>query len=143
MKRAAAGVLQKWPVSNRVNSSRAPDDDPTLIERIAVVCEQRDQPASNASRSAPQRKRLKMRSRDEILAELREMAKTASASEKEALRKRLDRIIESRMRLVSEDAQHAFGGLTPRYQQVFQDMIANQRLFLSELERIRQELNSD
>jgi len=26
-------VLQKWPVSKRVNSSRAPDDDPTLIDR--------------------------------------------------------------------------------------------------------------
>jgi putative SOS response-associated peptidase YedK len=29
-------VLQRWPVSKRVNSSRAPDDDPTLIERISV-----------------------------------------------------------------------------------------------------------
>jgi putative SOS response-associated peptidase YedK len=33
---AANDVLQKWPVSKRVNSSRAPGDDPTLIERIAV-----------------------------------------------------------------------------------------------------------
>jgi putative SOS response-associated peptidase YedK len=27
--------LQMWPVSRRVNSSRAPSDDPTLIERVA------------------------------------------------------------------------------------------------------------
>jgi putative SOS response-associated peptidase YedK len=33
---AAEYVLQKWPVSMRVNSSRAPDDDPTLIDRIPV-----------------------------------------------------------------------------------------------------------
>jgi hypothetical protein len=26
-----------WPVSNRVNSSRAPDDDPTLIERVDLA----------------------------------------------------------------------------------------------------------
>jgi putative SOS response-associated peptidase YedK len=26
---AAEDVLQKWPVSKRVNGSRAPDDDPT------------------------------------------------------------------------------------------------------------------
>ena len=26
--------LQAWPVSKRVNSSRAPSDDPTLIEQI-------------------------------------------------------------------------------------------------------------
>ena len=32
---AADDYLQTWPVSKRVNSSRAPDDDPTLIERIA------------------------------------------------------------------------------------------------------------
>ena len=36
LKPAAEDVLQKWPVSKRVNSSRAPDDDPTLIERIAL-----------------------------------------------------------------------------------------------------------
>jgi putative SOS response-associated peptidase YedK len=29
---AANDVLQRWPVSRRVNSSRAPADDPTLIE---------------------------------------------------------------------------------------------------------------
>jgi hypothetical protein len=31
---AANDVLQRWPVSKRVNSSKAPDDDPTLIERV-------------------------------------------------------------------------------------------------------------
>jgi putative SOS response-associated peptidase YedK len=36
LKPAAENVLQKWPVSKRVNSSRAPDDDPTLIERVAL-----------------------------------------------------------------------------------------------------------
>jgi hypothetical protein len=34
MKPAAEGVLEKWPVSKRVNSSRAPDDDASLIEAI-------------------------------------------------------------------------------------------------------------
>jgi putative SOS response-associated peptidase YedK len=34
---AGEDVLQKWPVSKRVNSSRAPDDDPTLIERLDEV----------------------------------------------------------------------------------------------------------
>jgi putative SOS response-associated peptidase YedK len=37
MKPAAENVLLKWPVSKRVNSSRAPDDDPTLIERLDEV----------------------------------------------------------------------------------------------------------
>jgi putative SOS response-associated peptidase YedK len=37
MKPAGNDVLQKWPVSKRVNSSRAPDDDPTLIERLDEV----------------------------------------------------------------------------------------------------------
>jgi putative SOS response-associated peptidase YedK len=36
LKPAAETVLQKWPVSKRVNSSRAPDDDPTLIERVTL-----------------------------------------------------------------------------------------------------------
>jgi putative SOS response-associated peptidase YedK len=31
---AAEDALQRWPVSKRVNSSRAPADDPTLIDRI-------------------------------------------------------------------------------------------------------------
>ena len=33
---AANDVLQRWPVSRRVNSSRAPADDPSLIERVEV-----------------------------------------------------------------------------------------------------------
>ena len=36
LKPAAKNVLQKWPVSKRVNSSRAPDDDPTPIDRIPL-----------------------------------------------------------------------------------------------------------
>jgi putative SOS response-associated peptidase YedK len=36
LKPAAEDLLQRWPVSKRVNSSRAPDDDPTLIERISL-----------------------------------------------------------------------------------------------------------
>ena len=32
LKPAANNVLQCWPVSRRVNSSRAPDDDASLIE---------------------------------------------------------------------------------------------------------------
>jgi hypothetical protein len=31
---AAENVPQRWPVSKRVNSSKAPADDPTLIDRI-------------------------------------------------------------------------------------------------------------
>jgi hypothetical protein len=31
---AGADVLKKWPVSRRVNSSRAPDDDASLIESM-------------------------------------------------------------------------------------------------------------
>jgi putative SOS response-associated peptidase YedK len=34
MKPASEDVLQKWPVSKRVNSSRASDDDATLIEHL-------------------------------------------------------------------------------------------------------------
>jgi putative SOS response-associated peptidase YedK len=37
MKPAAESVLQKWPVSKRVNSSRAPDDDPSLIEPTQIA----------------------------------------------------------------------------------------------------------
>jgi putative SOS response-associated peptidase YedK len=33
---AADDLLQRWPVSKRVNSSRAPSDDPTLIERVSI-----------------------------------------------------------------------------------------------------------
>ena len=34
LKPAADDLLQRWPVSKRVNSSKAPADDPTLIDRI-------------------------------------------------------------------------------------------------------------
>jgi len=34
MEPAGERVLQMWPVSKRVNSSRAPDNDPSLIEQI-------------------------------------------------------------------------------------------------------------
>jgi hypothetical protein len=34
LKPAAENVVQKWPVSKRVNSSRAPDDDQTLIDKV-------------------------------------------------------------------------------------------------------------
>jgi hypothetical protein len=36
LKPAANNVLQRWPVSRRVNSSRASDDDASLIEAVAV-----------------------------------------------------------------------------------------------------------
>jgi putative SOS response-associated peptidase YedK len=36
MRPASEDVLQKWPVSKRVNSSRATDDDATLIDKIAI-----------------------------------------------------------------------------------------------------------
>ena len=36
LKPAAEDVLQRWLVSKRVNSSRAPDDDPTLIDKVAI-----------------------------------------------------------------------------------------------------------
>jgi putative SOS response-associated peptidase YedK len=34
LKPAPNNALQRWPVSKRVNSLRAPDEDPTLIDRI-------------------------------------------------------------------------------------------------------------
>jgi len=37
LKPAANDALQRWPVSRRVNSSRAPADDPTLIDRVEVA----------------------------------------------------------------------------------------------------------
>ena len=37
LKPAPNDVLQKWPVSRRVNSSRASDDDLTLIEEITMA----------------------------------------------------------------------------------------------------------
>jgi putative SOS response-associated peptidase YedK len=36
LKPAAEDALQRWPVSKRVNSSRAPDDDATLIDRVRL-----------------------------------------------------------------------------------------------------------
>ena len=39
LKPAANDVLQCWPVSRRVNSSRAPDDDASLIEPVAIAGE--------------------------------------------------------------------------------------------------------
>jgi hypothetical protein len=33
----AEGGLQRWPVSKRVNSSKADADDPTLIERVELA----------------------------------------------------------------------------------------------------------
>jgi putative SOS response-associated peptidase YedK len=36
LKPAPDDLLQRWPVSKRVNSSKAPADNPTLIERISV-----------------------------------------------------------------------------------------------------------
>jgi putative SOS response-associated peptidase YedK len=35
LKPAPNDALQRWPVSQRVNSSRAPDDDQTLIDRVS------------------------------------------------------------------------------------------------------------
>lgn len=37
LKPADNDLLQKWPVSKRVNSSRAPDEDPSLIEPITSL----------------------------------------------------------------------------------------------------------
>ena len=36
LKPAPEDPLQRWPVSKRVNSSKAPVDDPTLIEQITI-----------------------------------------------------------------------------------------------------------
>jgi putative SOS response-associated peptidase YedK len=36
LKPAANDLLQRWPVSKRVNSSKAPAEDATLIDRIAL-----------------------------------------------------------------------------------------------------------
>jgi putative SOS response-associated peptidase YedK len=37
LKSAPNDVLQKWPVSRRLNSSRASDDDATLIDPVPTV----------------------------------------------------------------------------------------------------------
>jgi putative SOS response-associated peptidase YedK len=39
MKPAAEEVLQKWPVSSRVNSSRTPGEDSSLIERVKAFAQ--------------------------------------------------------------------------------------------------------
>jgi putative SOS response-associated peptidase YedK len=36
LKPAPNDLLQKWPVSQRVNSSKAPSDDAGLIEKVAA-----------------------------------------------------------------------------------------------------------
>ena len=36
LKPAANDVLRRWPVSKRVNSSRAPADDATLMEEVEL-----------------------------------------------------------------------------------------------------------
>lgn len=36
LKPAPDDLLQGWPVSKRVNSSRASDDDATLIDRVSI-----------------------------------------------------------------------------------------------------------
>jgi len=36
LKPASDNLLQKWPVSKRVNSSRAADDDPTLVDPVIL-----------------------------------------------------------------------------------------------------------
>ena len=36
LKPASNDVLQKWPVSKRVNSSRADANDPTLVDKIEL-----------------------------------------------------------------------------------------------------------
>ena len=36
LKPAPDDLLQSWPVSKRVNSSRAPDEDATLIDRVSI-----------------------------------------------------------------------------------------------------------
>jgi putative SOS response-associated peptidase YedK len=37
LKPVANDVLQRWPVSKRVNSSRASDDDATLIDPLPTI----------------------------------------------------------------------------------------------------------
>jgi putative SOS response-associated peptidase YedK len=55
MKPAEEEVLQRWAVSKRVNSSRAPDDDPTLIEP-AVVAKSENPERNNRLRCSPLRR---------------------------------------------------------------------------------------
>jgi putative SOS response-associated peptidase YedK len=37
LKPAPDDFLQKWPISKRVNSSRADDNDPALIEKVELL----------------------------------------------------------------------------------------------------------
>jgi putative SOS response-associated peptidase YedK len=37
LKPAADNLLQRWPVSKRVNTSRAPDEDSTLIDPVSFA----------------------------------------------------------------------------------------------------------
>ena len=37
LKSATIDLLRKWPVSGRVNSSRANDEDTTLIDRVELA----------------------------------------------------------------------------------------------------------
>jgi putative SOS response-associated peptidase YedK len=39
MKPAAEDILRRWPISRRVNSSKAPADDPSLIDIARNVAE--------------------------------------------------------------------------------------------------------
>jgi putative SOS response-associated peptidase YedK len=36
-KPAGGDILQRWPVSKRMNSSRADDNDPTLIDKVKLA----------------------------------------------------------------------------------------------------------
>jgi putative SOS response-associated peptidase YedK len=49
LKPAADDVLQRWPVSKRVNSSRADAEDATLIDRVAIEPDRPSQPDLFAS----------------------------------------------------------------------------------------------
>jgi putative SOS response-associated peptidase YedK len=40
LKPAPNDLLQKWPVSRRLNSSQAPGDDRSLIEEVAALSDQ-------------------------------------------------------------------------------------------------------
>jgi putative SOS response-associated peptidase YedK len=40
LKPAPNDYLQVWPLSRRVNSARAPGDDPTLIEKVELSLSQ-------------------------------------------------------------------------------------------------------
>ena len=37
MKPAAEDVLRKWPVSKRINSSRTPKDNATLVDEVPLL----------------------------------------------------------------------------------------------------------